>query len=287
MEAWQICLIVFASLLSGGGAAVAFVWFNNSLLTVKRFSFESKKAGGKVRIVQLSDLHGKSFSRGNRRLIKRVKALAPDVICVTGDIIHNYKPKGVERAVALVRELAAVCPVLYVSGNHEMRNKGYREFRQRLAEAGARVLDDRAEKVCGVTFVGVNCASLKNGTPARLLEECERAGEDCRVLLAHMPHCVQNYKGYDLVLSGHAHGGQWRIPFTKVGIYAPGQGLFPKYTAGVYREHGTVMLVSRGLGNSQFPLRLFNPPQIVVAEICESSVPLERRVAADGILHDG
>lgn len=258
MAAWQI-----AAIISGCAAGViliaAFVWINNNLLQIKRVELPFAGTEKAVRIVQLSDLHGKSFGKDNSRLINAVKKLSPDVIAVTGDLIHDYNRKKAARSVKLVARLSAICPVIYVSGNHEMRHTGYRFFRRELIAAGAEVLDNACVGAAGITFAGLNGAHNKNDSVFNLTER-----PDDKVLLAHMPHHVKRYAaaGFPIVLCGHAHGGQWRIPFTGIGIYAPGQGLFPKYVSGVYEEGKTRMIVSRGLGNSQFPLRLFNLPEI-------------------------
>lgn len=222
------------------------------------------QAEREVKIVHLSDLHGKSFGRKNARLIAKVLMEAPDFIVITGDIIHKYRERDKRVALELVSSLCAIAPVLYVSGNHEMRNRGYRFFRKDLAEAGALVLDNKSTQICGLTVVGLNCSSLKNDVIYKITPE-----EKNKILLAHMPHFIDRYAkaGYELVLSGHAHGGQWRIPFTKTGIYSPGQGMFPKLTSGEHLRGNTKMIISRGLGNSQCPLRLFNRPEIVVINI--------------------
>lgn len=238
-------------------------WLNNNLLKITRYTFSgiSEKA---VKVVHLSDLHGKSFGRKNERLIKKIAAQNPDFICITGDIIHLYRPRDKAVALQTVSALKEIAPVLYVAGNHEMRNKGYRFFRKDLIEAGAEVLDDRTVEKCGLVVTGLNGASLKNGT---LLKIAPQGARD--ILLAHEPQHIARYAehGYKLILCGHAHGGQWRIPFTKKGLFAPGQGVFPKYTSGVHSCKNSQMVISRGLGNSEFPLRLFNRPEIVVIEI--------------------
>jgi len=249
----------------GGLALIAlFVWLNNNLLTVKRYGLACKGLEREVNIVHLSDLHGKRFGKGNSRLVKKIISERPDFIAITGDIIHLYRQKDCEVALELVNTLSAVAPVIYVSGNHEMRNKGYRQFRARLSEAGATVLDDCTRNICGLTVIGLNCASLKNGTLAEIMPK-----DGFKLLLAHMPQFIDKYAecGADVVLCGHAHGGQWRIPFTGQGIYSPGQGMFPKLTAGVHTRGKTRMVISRGLGNSQCPLRLFNPPEIVSVKL--------------------
>ncbi|MDE6373969.1 MAG: metallophosphoesterase family protein [Clostridia bacterium] len=246
----------------------AFVIFSNNCITVTRYSVDSPKAPeGGVKIVHLSDLHGKSFGKGNGRLLSRVRAQSPDLIAVTGDIIHKYRERDIAVALKTVKGLVEIAPVYYVSGNHEMRSTRYRSLREELIAAGAVVLDNERAEVCGVTLIGVNCAHIKGGKFFALSQ-----GEGYKILLAHLPQYIDRYAlaGYDLTLCGHAHGGQWRIPFTKIGVYSPGQGLFPKYISGVHSCGNMRQVISRGLGNSQCPLRLFNRPEIVVVSIKKS-----------------
>jgi hypothetical protein len=243
-----------------------FIWFSNSKLTLTRYFVKADNAPqGGVRIVHLSDLHAKRFGKNNNRLICAVAAQAPDFICITGDIIHKYRKRDISVAVEAVKALSQVAPVLFVSGNHEMRNKKYSCLRRNLIDAGAIVLDDTSGQFCGVTVVGLNCANLKNNKIFDVTPDTQ----NFKILLAHEPQFIISYAraGYDLVLSGHAHGGQWRVPFTKKGIYSPGQGLFPKLVSGEHMCGSTRMIISRGLGNSEFPLRLFNQPEIVVITI--------------------
>lgn len=255
---WGICGGVCGVLLIW-----LFVWFNNSCLKLTRRKIKIDGAP-KLKIVHLSDLHSKRFGRRNSRLVKKVMKEKPDFIAVTGDIIHLYTPKNREVALEAVSSLKEVAPLLYIAGNHEMRNKGYRLFRKEVAEAGGTVLDDRAVEICGITVVGLNGASLRNDKIEKITPPVSP-----KILLAHEPQFFEKYAaaGYDLILCGHAHGGQWRIPFTKIGLFAPGQGKFPKYTAGVHEKGKSKMIISRGLGNSEFPLRLFNRPEIISIEI--------------------
>ncbi|MCH5146648.1 MAG: metallophosphoesterase [Clostridiales bacterium] len=259
MTEWQIALIAVGA-VAGITLIVLFLWLSNNLIKTTRYEVPLGEVEKSVKVVQISDLHGKSFGAHNAKLISNVELLAPDVIAITGDIIHRYTEKNKRVALETISALSQIAPVLYISGNHEMRNKGYRFFRKSVMEAGATVLDNAEIKVSGVTFVGLNGAHNKNDTLSKISNNTQN-----KVLLAHMPHCFKNYAraGYALVLSGHAHGGQWRIPFTKQGIYAPGQGMFPKYTSGIHTIGNTKMIISRGLGNSEFPLRLFNRPEIV------------------------
>ena len=251
-------------ILGGLALILLFIWCNNSWLKVTRYSFDAGLDNG-VKIVHLSDLHGKEFGRKNTRLVAKIVKENPNFIVITGDIIHKYREKDKRVALELVSSLSGVAPVLYVSGNHEMRNKGYRFFRRDLKEAGAVVLDNCPRNICGLTVVGLNCTALKNDVIYKITPKTE----GIKILLAHMPQHIERYASaeYDYVFSGHAHGGQWRIPFTKQGIYSPGQGMFPKLTSGVHERGKTKMVISRGLGNSQCPIRLFNRPEIVVTEL--------------------
>lgn len=244
--------------------AALFSYFSNNCLQITEYTLVTKDIDEGVKIVHLSDLHGKCFGKGNARLIKKVAAQKPGFIAVTGDIIHIYTAADREAAIGLVNSLKEIAPVLYIAGNHEMRNKGYRFLRKDLKEAGAIVLDDCSRDICGVTVTGLNGASLRNDKIFGITPD-----GGFKILLAHEPQFIEKYAsaGYDLALCGHAHGGQWRIPFTGRGLYAPGQGKFPKYTQGVHECGKMKMIISRGLGNSEFPLRLFNRPEIVVINL--------------------
>ncbi|MGN0805419.1 MAG: metallophosphoesterase [Candidatus Coproplasma sp.] len=267
MNPVYIALICIGAVLIIVGVAL-FIYLSNNLLGVSHYSVESPKVRAEgVKIVHLSDLHAKRFGKGNNKLLAKVAEQSPDFIAFTGDIIHKYRDRDIAVAIELVEALAKIAPVYYVSGNHEMRNTRYRVLKARLSLAGAHVLDNAVESVCGLTLCGVNCADIKSGKFFNLAGDGD--GNAYKVLLAHLPQYIQKYalSGFDCVLCGHAHGGQWRIPFTDIGIFSPGQGIFPKYTSGVYTCGDTKEIVSRGLGNSQCPVRLFNRPEIVVVEL--------------------
>ena len=255
---------------------VLFCIFSNSKLGVTRYELESDKVEAPLRIVHLSDLHAKRFGKKNCRLVAAVEAQKPDVIAFTGDIIHLYRKPGEDAAIELVEQLARTAPFYYVSGNHEMRYKNYRGFSARLADAGAIVLENEYVMTHGVALVGLGCAHLKNNKIFEITPDFDTY----KILLAHEPQYLRRYAraGYDLVLSGHAHGGQWRIPFTDQGVYAPGQGLLPELTSGEHILGSTHMIISRGLGNSEFPLRINNRPEVVVIDI----VPDRRTDARPG-----
>ncbi len=265
MTGWIIAIIVICSLLALALVAL-FVVLSNKWLVTTRYDFKFAAAPERgVKIVHLSDLHAAVFGKDNSSLMKKIAREEPDFIAVTGDVIHAYRKRDVAVAQKTVKSLRAIAPVYIVSGNHEMRSRKWREFKPLLENCGARVLDNEVEEVCGISLCGVNCASLKNGTPFELAD----GAKGFKLLLAHKPEFIHRYSlaGYDLALCGHAHGGQWRLPFTEIGVYSPGQGLFPKYTGGVHTCGNMKEVISRGLGNSECPLRLFNRPEIVVVTI--------------------
>lgn len=264
MSPQQIIIITVVCVAAVGGAWF-FCWYSNSKLGVEKFELESPKITRPLRMVHLSDLHAKRFGKKNCRLVNAVVKLRPDIIVFTGDIIHLYRKPGEEAALELVEQLVKVAPFYYVSGNHEMRYRNYREFSKKLADAGAIVLENEYVIIHGIALVGLGCAHLKNNKIFEITPDFDTY----KVLLAHEPQFLRRYAraGYDLVLSGHAHGGQWRFPFTDQGVYAPGQGLLPELTSGEHILGSTHMIISRGLGNSEFPLRINNRPQIVVVDL--------------------
>ena len=181
---------------------------------------------------------------------------------ITGDLIDSTFT-NVEKALTFAQELVKLAPVYYVTGNHEHRlsPKDLRSFLSRLAETGVRVLSDEAIPFRGGTLVGMKEPSAAKHTLRRLVKNVNR--EEFILLLSHKPHYFENYLEADLILSGHAHGGQMRLPWIG-GIVAPGQGYFPKYTKGFYEMENATMLVSRGIGNSHRIPRVFNPPELVL-----------------------
>lgn len=260
-------------------ASVYLVWGNNSLsvgeYTVLPPNLPQSFDG--YRIVQISDLHNKSFGG---RLIKKIRSLAPDVIVITGDIIDSYHTKP-EIALEFAGAAAEIAPVYYITGNHESRLEIYSEFRKSLENLGVTVLDCKGvtlEKDGGeiflagmddLTFFGGTVLSDKTvGFTENLNALADEKGERTGILLSHRPEIFDLYveSGFELVFTGHAHGGQIRLPFVG-GILTPNQGFFPEYDAGAFEKENTTMIISRGLGNSVFPFRIGNRPEIVVCDL--------------------
>lgn len=256
-------------------AAAGFcVWQNNDIV-ISRYTYSSVQVPESFdgyKIVQVSDLHNKMFGDNEKRLIGVIRAEAPDMIVLTGDLIDSRRT-DIEAALVFAREAVKLAPVFYITGNHEKRlsEEKYAELIGGLERLGVKVLNSElytVESGKGESFdlIGLDDGDLRNFALRNIVKKTDQAR--LQILLAHEPQYAVLYAGcgVDLVLSGHAHGGQVRLPLIG-GLYAPGQGVFPEYTAGLYAISDTVMVVSRGLGNSGFPARVFNRPEVVTVTL--------------------
>lgn len=250
------------------------IWDNMRIETVC-YDIKDKnipEAFNGFKIVQASDLHNNLFGENQHRLIEAIKKENPDIIVITGDLIDSEK---MANSVTFIKEAVKIAPCYYVNGNHEIWTGLYEsQIKPMLLENGVCVLDDEktyiARGEARLPILGLSdrgyVGDLVKGT---ILEELT-ADEDFTLLLSHRPELFELYAegNVSLVLTGHAHGGQVRIPFTHQGLYAPNQGLFPKYTEGVFKKHNTQMIVSRGLGNNVFPIpRVNNCYQLTVVTL--------------------
>lgn len=266
------------------------IWENHALqcnpLTVEDEKLPASFDG--LRIAHISDLHNTRFGKDQQKLIGLLAKAKPDFIVVTGDLIDKRRP-GMRNALDFAAQAVRIAPVCYVPGNHEAASAEYPELKRRLAEHGVILLDDRVvrlergEEV--LMLMGVAdprmCVPNENAAIARCMQEklaavTEGAG-GYQVLLAHRPETLTQYAqaGIDLAFCGHAHGGQFRLPWG--GVIAPNQGFFPKITAGIHREGGTRMVVSRGLGNSWIPIRLFNRPEVLLVTLRRAKTPVSEK----------
>ena len=231
------------------------------------------------RIAQVSDLHNAEFGEGNGKLIEQLSQTDPDIIVITGDLIDS-RHTDLNIALEFCREIMNIASVYYVSGNHEARVDEYSELKIGLAEAGVIVLETEKLELTSegesITLIGLKDPSFRTdylfGDAASVtqyaLGELQNVSDGFTILFSHRPELFDTYveAGVDLVFSGHAHGGQFRLPLIG-GLVAPNQGFFPKYDAGLFCEGKTTMIVSRGVGNSIIPFRINNPPEIVAVEL--------------------
>lgn len=257
------------------------IWQNNSIV-VSNYNYENPDIPfdfNDFKIVQISDLHNKVFGKEQSKLLEKVESLSPDIIVVTGDMIDRRR-YNLENAMYFIDKAIKIAPIYYVSGNHEAWSGKYSEIKETLSEADVYVIDDERIEVkknnssiniLGVSDPAFSTSSYIDETDSSKLQEylssCSGI-EGFKILLSHRPELFELYSknNMNLVFCGHAHGGQIRVPFLG-GIIAPNQGFFPKYTSGSYNSDKTTMFVSRGLGNSLFPFRIFNRPEIIAVTL--------------------
>lgn len=253
-------------------------WGNTSILTTQiHISSKSLPVSfNGFRIVHVSDLHNTEFGVNQEKLLDAVKNASPDLIAITGDLIDSRRT-DLLKAMDFVNGAVKIAPVYYVTGNHEARIDEYLKLEEKMAEAGVVLLRDKGVTIKrGEDFIRLlglddpsfmkkndkieNSITLTDAKLKDLMDENQYT-----ILLSHRPELFNVYAAHsiDLILSGHAHGGQVRLPFVG-GLVAPNQGLFPKYDEGIYEIGPSKMVVSRGLGNSIFPVRINNRPELVV-----------------------
>ncbi len=270
-----IVLILFLVIVSG-----AFVVYSNFKIETTEYTIKNSALPqnfDEFKIVHISDLHNAEFGKNNKNLIRSVTEEKPDAVFVTGDTIDGFYT-NTTIPIDLFKEILKICDIYFIVGNHEIRSDAntYFEFLDKLTEIGVTVLKDESTYIERnsekIQVIGLNDASnYKANYNDNYKEEIVEAinnldDENCfSILLSHHPELFPEYSStnVDLVFSGHAHGGQFRLPFIG-GIIAPEQGLFPEFDAGVFNENNTTMVVSRGLGNSIIPVRINNSPEIVV-----------------------
>ncbi|XKH50028.1 metallophosphoesterase [Chryseomicrobium palamuruense] len=258
-------LAVFIAVLA---VFVGSFYYSNTGLSVTDMTIQVGEEGASLeglQIAHVSDLHDAIFGEEQVDLIDAVKQKQPDLIFITGDLIDSNR-YDLEQSLAAVRGFVDIAPVYYVTGNHEIATGQESDIKSRLTQLGVTVLSNEIITISHegqlIEILGIE-DPLSGSTVADVLSLHPRS-ELPRLTLSHRPEVFEDYvaAGEQLVFSGHAHGGQLRIPGVG-GLIAPGQGFFPSYTAGVYEEQGTQMIVSRGLGNSLFPYRIFNRPEVI------------------------
>lgn len=262
--------------------ALILVFGCNSSLSVSYYDVETDKINGQIKAVLVADLHSCYYGEGQMELINAIDGEDPDAILLSGDIFDDDMLK--ENTVEFIKGVSGNYPCYYVTGNHEFRGGKADDFKAILESYGVKVLEGTSDilelggdkiRICGIDDPETD------RYPSRSMpytEQLNRLSEELTddglftILLSHRPERISQVLPLkpDLVLAGHAHGGQWRLPILlENGLLAPNQGLFPKYTNGEYFFGDTELIVSRGLARESTRLvpRIFNRPEIVVITI--------------------
>lgn len=287
-----VILIIFAT-------SIVWIIWGNTALELNTYTISSEKIPDSFegyRIAHISDLHNDEFGEDNEKLVGMLKRAEPDLIAITGDLIDSYHT-DIQVAIDFVNQAVEIAPTYYVTGNHEARIAEYVDVEKAMLEAGVVVLKNESllleKEGESIVVFGVSDPSFQTDymfgddesvadavlqellNAQKTLEYSDAFGQEVseqplvrdtyKILLSHRPELFDVYVANDmnLVLSGHAHGGQFRLPFIG-GIVAPNQGFFPEYDGGLYTEESTNMIVSRGIGNSLFPVRFNNRPEVIL-----------------------
>jgi predicted MPP superfamily phosphohydrolase len=249
-------------------------------LVVRRYTVESDKLGqgASIRAVLITDLHSHIYGKNQKDLLSLISRQKPDLVLLAGDIADVEAPfTGAE---LFIEGATKIAPVYYVSGNHEVDSPSFGFIKRTIRSYGVTVLESSYVKVkAGNTPViiagvddpdiemfdqGIDWESSMYQAFSHLDEE-----QGYKILLAHRTELIDVYGqyGFDLVVSGHAHGGQVRIPFILNGLYSTGEGWFPKHAGGAYKYGDLTHIVSRGIANTILLPRIFDPPEVVVIDI--------------------
>lgn len=267
-----------AALLAAGGTAAGILLAAalDVRLAVRYYRVESDQVDSPIRLAVLTDLHACRYGKNQEQLVAAVAAQNPDLVLMCGDIVDDEPRMEEWRALLTVKKLADRWPVYYAAGNHEYRTGRLAEVKKLLTACGAVVLDGKCVRVAVggqmVQIGGIDDPETgeENWQDQLTAASGDLDGSHFSILLTHRPERVSDYadSGFDLVLAGHAHGGQWRLPGLINGVLAPNQGLFPSYAGGRYEIGGATLIVSRGLARESTRVpRLFNRPELVVVDI--------------------
>ncbi len=256
---------------------------------IKKYRCRTEKLKKDVRIILLSDLHNKVFGKKNAKLLEAIYKIDPDMILIAGDMYTSVPGGDIKTAWELVCTLAARYPVYYGNGNHEHKTRiypeqfgtMYQEFTDKINQAGvshlvnekvylpAFNLDIYGLEIGREYYKKFKCVHMEKAYLEQLLGKPDK--NRVSMLIAHNPDYFKTYAawGADLVVSGHVHGGLMKLPVLG-GVISPAIRLFPAYDGGQFKEENSVMILGRGLGTHTLPIRIFNPGELVVIELCRS-----------------
>lgn len=271
---WPVVLLLL-------GLIIFSVYKGNTTVGVTNYTIVSDKIPtgfNLYRIVQLSDLHDAKFGENHSDVVNKVKMITPDAIFITGDFVDSNR-YNLAQSLTLIEELQFVAPIYYVTGNHEIATNDTDDIKLALENLGVRVLSNEAEIITAGLEGELAIGGIEDPLASQLADDkaveasinqaFKHVPEDMyTLLLSHRPEQFAVYakQEINITFSGHAHGGQFRISGIG-GLVSPGQGWFPTYTSGIHKDNDSRLVVSRGLGNSIIPLRLFNQPEIVVVTL--------------------
>lgn len=283
-----ICCLVYLIL-----GTRAFLYYGNNHIDITTYTIQSAKipeSFSGYRIVQLSDLHSKVFGENQQMLLQKVQGLHPDIIVFTGDLVDG-RTKLEAPCFTLMKGLVNIAPTYYIYGNHEailLYEPERQEFFKQIDALGVKTMNNKAVILTSAANESINLVGIPDpiaiSIPNKLfqyedleertkilLEETFQFVKDKEaytILLCHRPEYIKTYSNFpvDLVLCGHTHGGQIRLPILG-GIYATGQGFLPKYDSGYFKTGDLTLLINRGLGQSSFPYRIFNNPEISLIKL--------------------
>ena len=250
-----------------------YLYFQDNYLSVTKHIINNNKIPkefNNYKIAHISDFHNLKSKFLINKIIEKLKKEKPDIIVITGDLIHQDDNTN---ALFLINKIKDISKIYYVRGNHEKRSNNYFSLQDGLQKNGVIILNNMKEEIKinneSINIVGVDDPYNKKNKKdtSNILKSINNIKYDKNkftIVLCHRPELFSTYveSKADLVFTGHAHGGQVRIPFIG-GLYAPNQGILPKYTSGIYQKNNTSMIVSRGLGNSGFPFRVNNRPNLI------------------------
>lgn len=254
-------------------------FYNELVVNTHKLTTNKIHKRDSIRIVLITDLHSHIYGKNQSKLVSLIKKQKPDIIALAGDIVDDVAP--IEGAKQFLLGIKGLAPTFYVSGNHEYWSNDIKNIKASIKKYNVNVLENTYQNIsirdsdliiCGVddpevTRYESTNISYRDEIYNSFIELKDKP--QYKILLAHRPELIELYKenSFDLVLSGHAHGGQVRIPFILNGLLAPNQGWFPKYAGGKYQHDSLIHIVSRGLSyNPRLP-RIFNPPEVVVIDI--------------------
>ena len=273
-------------LIAAGVFLITAFWHG---LVTRNYTVRSDKIKDQIKLVLVTDLHSRIHGKNQKNIISKIRSANPDIILLGGDIYDLMAAKPIKGAELFLDAVKNIAPVYYVMGNHDMVVlRRTPELKKTIAAYGITVLDNKYAKlhingnniiIGGVDDPGTNRKGdsprykrkLENYWKQNIGSYFKKLKNDStfKILLSHRPEKVAVYAKlpFDLILSGHAHGGQWRIPFILNGFFAPHQGFFPKYAGGLYKYNGKTHIVSRGASVHLTLPRIFNPPEIVTITI--------------------